>query len=225
MADTLMQPQTIVQGAESIAPAAAAGAAVTPVPMTSYARALASLQAGPNPTLLVFDCDYTLYPFDCDKDRFAPFSNLAWSGIHDCHWSPANPYPAVPGIFGAIADSGIPVAFLSRNPSAVPVSNLLRTIPCESKNPTAPKDLWGTMRSVGYFHAYSSGGEGGKNRHFAALKAFSDVPFSHMLFFDDLQENIDAATKQGTTCVRLGRLGLTVEAFIAGIDGWRVRKP
>ena len=223
MAATITQPQPIVEAAEPIAQAAEP-VPQTPLPMTSYARALASLQAGPTPTLLVFDCDYTLYPFDCDKDRLAPFSNLAWSGIHDCHWRPANPYPAVSGIFGAIADSGIPVAFLSRNPSAGPVENLLRTLPCESKGPTAPKDLWGIMPSRGYFHAYSSGGGRGKDRHFAALRAFSDIPFNKMLFFDDLQENIDAAAKQGTTSVRLGRVGLTVEAFIAGIDGWRAAK-
>uniref|UniRef100_A0A6C0AMA8 Magnesium-dependent phosphatase-1 n=1 Tax=viral metagenome TaxID=1070528 RepID=A0A6C0AMA8_9ZZZZ len=194
----------------------------TPRPMTPYARALSCLQDGPSDILLVFDCDWTLYPYDCDKERMAPFSHLAWSGVHDCHWRSANSFPDVPGIFGAIADAGIPVAFLSRNSCAESLEDLLRTLPCDSKGITAAKNLWDTMPSPHYFHAYSNNGIGkGKDRHFAALKAVSGISFSNMLFFDDKEENIDAAVTQGSTSVHLDKLGLTVDAFITGIDGWR----
>ena len=224
----LLAPQPLAEPlAEPLAkPLAEPLAVVTPPPDTVYAATLASLNSGPTPTLLVFDCDYTLYPYDCDKDRIAPFSYVAWSGMHDRHWRPANPYQDVPAIFGAIADFGISVAFLSRNPSAEPLENLLRTLPCDSKGEAAPKNLWATMPSSAYFHAYSSDRVGrGKDRHFRTLRAFSGIPFNMMLFFDDLPENIDAAAKQGTTSVRLGIQGLTLRAFIAGINGWRDAMP
>jgi len=81
------------------------------------------------------------------------------------------------------------------------------------------------MPSQDYFHAYSRDGIGnGKDRHFAALQAASGVPFKNMLFFDDMKDNIDAAARQGTTSVLLQRNGLSLQAFIAGVDGWRKRQ-
>jgi methionine salvage enolase-phosphatase E1 len=79
------------------------------------------------------------------------------------------------------------------------------------------------MPSPYYFHAYSRDGIGnGKDKHFAALQSTTGIAFKHMLFFDDMKDNIDAAAKQGTTSVQLNnRAGLTVEAFACGIEGWR----
>ena len=28
---------------------------------------------GRKPSIIAFDCDWTLYPYDCDKDRIPPF--------------------------------------------------------------------------------------------------------------------------------------------------------
>jgi hypothetical protein len=44
-----------------------------------------------------------------------------------------------------------------------------------------------------------------------------------MLFFDDLIDNIMQAQKQGTTSVHVKRNGVTWEAMIIGIEGWRAR--
>ena len=196
----------------------------TPPPQTDYEIAMAALNSGANPALLVFDCDWTLYPYDCDKHRMAPFSNCPFGeGIFDRFYRKSDPYKSVPAIFGAIADSGIPVAFLSRNPSAFQVRNLLSTIPCQTKVSPTPKTLWDTMPSHHYFHAYSSDGVGsGKDRHFAAIRGVCGTEFKNMLFFDDLPENIVAAQRQGTTSVLLGKSGLSLQAFLAGVEGWRV---
>jgi magnesium-dependent phosphatase 1 len=195
---------------------------MTPPVFTPYERARAALAAGPNPSLLVFDCDYTIWPFDCDKDVIAPFVKCSWSGAYDYHGRPSNAYHDVPGIFGAILDAGIPVAFLSRNPSANSVRQLLQVLPCLNKVGAVEKYLWDAMPSHHYFHAYSSGGVGkGKDRHFAALHAVCAIPFSDMVFFDDMIDNINAASKSGVTSVHLTRNGLTAAAFICGIEGWR----
>ena len=195
---------------------------VTPPLLTPYHRVRTSLDENVNPSLLVFDCDYTIWPFDCDKDVFAPFTKTTWSGVFDYFGRPSNAYHDVAGMFGAILDAGIPVAFLSRNPSAHSVRELLEALPCLNKVGAVEKSLWDTMPSPDYFHAYSSSGIGrGKDRHFAALQGVCGIPFANMVFFDDQIDNVEAASRRGVTSVHLKRHGLTVSAFIRGIEGWR----
>lgn len=195
---------------------------VTPPLLTPYHRARTSLEENVNPSLLVFDCDYTIWPFDCDKDVFAPFTNSTWSGVYDYFGRPSNAYHDVAGIFGAIQDAGIPVAFLSRNPSAHSVRELLEALPCLNKVGAVEKSLWNTMPSPDYFHAYSSSGIGkGKDRHFTALQKVCGIPYADMVFFDDQVDNVKASSRMGVTSVYLKNNGLTVSAFIRGIEGWR----
>ena len=195
---------------------------ITPPLLTPYHRARTSLEENCNPSLLVFDCDYTIWPFDCDKDVVAPFTKSIWAGVYDYFGRPSNAYHDVAGIFGAILDAGIPVAFLSRNPSADSVRQLLQALPCLNKVGAVEKYLWDTMPSPHYFHAYSSSGIGkGKDRHFTALQRVCGIPFADMVFFDDLLDNVQASSRMSVTSVHLKRHGLTVSAFIRGIEGWR----
>jgi HAD superfamily hydrolase (TIGR01509 family) len=186
---------------------------------------LSDILNGRKPSIIAFDCDWTLYPYDCDKDRIAPFQKTAY-GLVDMWGQRSEPYPDVSSIMSAIVDAEIPVAFLSRNPSADSVENLLRTIPLYSVT-RGTLSVWDAMPNRDYFHAYSArsaGGYGkGKDRHFAALMAATGVHPNHILFFDDMKDNIDAAAAQGTTSILLGKPGLTWSAFIAGITGWRER--
>jgi magnesium-dependent phosphatase-1 len=206
----------------SVAPQNLLAPAATPVQEVDV---VARIFSGKNPSLLVFDCDFTIWPFDCDKHVISPFRALPFGGIIDRFGRPANPFRDVQKIFAGIVDAGIPVAFLSRNPSAVYIEELLRCIMIYPK--TKPlMSLWDTMPSREYFHAYSRDGVGkGKDKHFAALQKASNIPFHKMLFFDDLPENILAAQAQGTTAVLVGvTRGLNVEAMDAGIDLWRSKQ-
>ena len=213
------QPEQSEQTSTALAPPIPV---TTPPLLTPYHRVRTSLEENCNPSLLIFDCDYTIWPFDCDKDVVAPFMKTTWSGVYDYFGRPSNAYHDVPGIFGAIQDAGIPVAFLSRNPSAHSVRELLEALPCLNKVGAVEKSLWDTMPSPQYFHAYSSGGIGkGKDRHFTALQAVCGIPFADMAFFDDQVDNIKAASRMGVTSVHLNRNGLTTSAFICGIEGWR----
>jgi len=216
------QPVLPGQPEQALSALATSQLIITPPLLTPYHRARTSLGENSNPSLLVFDCDYTIWPFDCDKNVVAPFMKSTWSGVYDYFGRPSNAYHDVAGIFGAILDAGIPVAFLSRNPSAHSVRELLEALPCLNKVGAVEKSLWDTMPSPQYFHAYSSGGIGkGKDRHFTALQAVCGIPFADMLFFDDKIDNIEAASSKGVTSVHLKRNGLTVSAFINGIEGWR----
>jgi magnesium-dependent phosphatase-1 len=176
-----------------------------------------------NPKIIVFDCDWTLYPFDCDKHLVGPFKKVS-TFVLDGHGRCAAPYAAVPNILGAIVDAGIPVAFLSRNPSAGPLEQLLRTLPLASAR-FPDGSLWDAMPSRDYFHAYGSQGIGkGKDRHFAALYSLTGIGPSEILFFDDLPENIAAAEAKGIASILIGDQGLTWSAFSAGIRRWRDKK-
>lgn len=195
------------------------------VPMPMSIDVVNRIFSGKNPDLLVFDCDYTLWPFDCDKDVISPFTLSPFGSILERYGRSANPYCDVQKLFAGIVDAGIPVAFISRNPSAQYVEELLRCIKIITKT-RGQISLWDTMPSRDYFHAYSSGGVGrGKDRHFAALKKVSGILFHNMIFFDDLPENILAAQAQGTTSVLVGpKRGLNIEAMDAGIDLWRSKQ-
>lgn len=177
-----------------------------------------------NPSLLVFDCDWTIWPFDCDKDVIAPFSRSPNGGVFDYYSRGSNPYLEVPAIFSAAVKAGIPVAFLSRNPSAGPVEALLRSIEILPRPREEPMFLWDAMPSREYFHCYSTNGFGnGKDLHFANLKKATGIPFSEMLFFDDLPANIDASRAQGTVSVQV-KSGVNERSVAAGLIVWRERK-
>jgi magnesium-dependent phosphatase 1 len=178
-----------------------------------------------NPGAFVFDLDYTIWPFDCDKDVIAPFTMCDDGNIRDRNGKLANPYPDVPSIIAHIIDKGIPIIFASRNRSRNSIKALLKTIPimCYNKN---IKTLWDALMLPNLLHAYSSDGIGnGKDKHFAAIYKDTLINFTRMIFYDDIPENIDAAKAQGTTSILLSRThGLTWQKFSEGIVEWRSRK-
>lgn len=190
------------------------------------ASLLALLQGGKRPGLVVFDADYTLWPFDCDKDVIAPFYSEPPDpcGPYDRFGRLAAPYEAVPLIVAALVDADVPIAVASRNPSAGPVSQLLRAIDISPSIRTHTTNLLDALPSPLHFHAYSSGAHGkGKDRHFTALLEQTGVAFKDMLFFDDLPENIAAARAMGITSVLIVKDGLTIAAFTNGLAEWRAK--
>jgi magnesium-dependent phosphatase 1 len=176
---------------------------------------------GENPPMLVFDVDYTLWPFDCDNQVIAPFNRSPYGGVHDRFGRPANVFTEVSSIFAAAVDAGITVAIASRNPSAGPVESLLRATPMAPRLRPELSCLWDAIPDRALFNAYSSGGMKGKTKHFKEIQAVSGLPFGDMLFFDDIDENVLHARAMGVTAVRIERAGLTWAAVNKGIREWR----
>ncbi len=113
-------------------------------------------------------------------------------------------------------------AIASRNPSFSSIAQLLACImiPVDGEH----KSVW-SMLPAGCFHAYSSGGAKGKTAHFKRISQATGRPVSEMLFFDDMPENIQEATKQGATCVLVGqKTGLTMAAFMCGLAAAQQRQ-
>lgn len=187
-----------------------------------YTKAMGLLNSGKRPTLMAFDLDYTMWPRDCDLNVRPPFCSYE-DRVYDVFGSDASPYKDVADLLGAIVDSHIKVAFLSRNPSYMAVESLLRACPMNSKKFGVEGKLWDAVESRDYFHSYSSGGSGkGKDKHFAALLNMTGVDFKEIIFFDDLPENIEAAKAQGSTAVLVSKAtGLDMSAFTQGLVQWR----
>jgi magnesium-dependent phosphatase-1 len=179
---------------------------------------------GENPSMVVFDADFTLWPFDCDKDVIAPFTSSPFGGTYDRYGRFANVFMDVPSIFGALVNAGITVAIASRNPSAGPIESLLRETSMAPRMRPELTCLWDAIPDRALFHAYSSGGVPGKTKHFNAIQAASGVSFKDMLFFDDFADNILPARAMGVTAVQVGRGGLTWAAMNMGIIGWRAAR-
>ena len=179
---------------------------------------------GENPSVVVFDADFTLWPFDCDKDVIAPFTSSPYGGTYDRYGRFANVFMDVPSIFGALVNAGITVAIASRNPSAGPIESLLRATSMAPRMRPELTCLWDAIPDRALFHAYSSGGVPGKTKHFTAIQAASGVSFKDMLFFDDITENILLARAMGVTAVQVDRAGLTWAAVNRGIREWRAAR-
>jgi magnesium-dependent phosphatase 1 len=177
-------------------------------------------EGGANPKLVVFDLDYTLWPFDCGLQVVGPFSPGVAGGIVDGRGYPANPFKDVRVICAALIDYDIPFAIASRNPGLSHIESLLRTIRFDCKRGNI--SIWDALPGPGYIHAYSSNGVAGKNRHFAALNAACNVPYKQMLYFDDLEENVASARALGCTAYKVGRSGLTWLALGEALRAWRL---
>lgn len=180
---------------------------------------------GSNPKLFIFDCDYTIWPFDCNgnhnHDVTSPFYRYPDGIVVDKYGRSANPYPNVPYILGALYDAGIPVAFASRNPSTGYVKELLQAIPLKSQQPGL--SLWDCLRGrEDLFHAYSSGGSNNKLRHFTALQTATGLNFTDMVFFDDGPGNVTHAESIGIISILLKQVtGLTWDAIDTVVGRWR----
>jgi magnesium-dependent phosphatase 1 len=179
---------------------------------------------GKNPRMIVFDLDYTIWPFDCERDVLAPF---AWAFhanmVLDRYGRPAMPFKDVQSIIAAAVDAGVTIAYASRNPSVGPIESLLRSIPIAPRKHPDVDSLWAALPSPDYFHAYSSGGAKGKTKHFAAIHAVSGIPYEEMVFFDDLDDNLKPAREMGITSMKIERRGLSWDEVEMGVRRWRAR--
>jgi magnesium-dependent phosphatase 1 len=179
---------------------------------------------GPNPRMLVFDLDYTVWPFDCDMNVIAPFFWAPYTNmVVDRFGRSAMPYKDVQSIIAAAVDAGITIAYASRNPSAGPIEALLRAIPIAPRKYSDVDSLWAALPSRDYFHAYSSGGAKGKTKHFAAIQAASGVAYEDMVFFDDVDDNLMRAREMGIISVKMGPRGLWWDDLEMGVRRWRAR--
>ena len=175
------------------------------------------------PAVVVFDLDFTLWPLDVDCTA-TPFVSST-RGVVSADGKRLAPFPEAPACLATLFDAGVRIAFASRTHDPAAAEALLKLLPLPSQT-RAGSSLWDALRGErAMFQAYPSRGARAKATHFAAIASASGAPFSDMLFFDDLIENVRDAEARGTACVHVGSAGLTRGALEVGLARWRGRGP
>ncbi|KAJ7313163.1 hypothetical protein JRQ81_004437 [Phrynocephalus forsythii] len=153
------------------------------------------------PSLVVFDLDYTLWPFWVDTHVDPPFHKSSDNSVRDRNGRLVNLYPEVPAVLERLHSAGIPMAAASRTGEVQGANQLL--------------DLFGLSRFFRYTEIYP----GSKVTHFQRLSQESGIPLSQMLFFDDENRNIYDVSKLGVTCI-LVPSGMNLSLLNHGLEAF-----
>ncbi|XP_033024793.1 magnesium-dependent phosphatase 1-like [Lacerta agilis] len=153
------------------------------------------------PSLVVFDLDYTLWPFWVDTHVDPPFQKNSDGSVQDHNRQPINLYPEVPAVLEKLQAEAIPMAAASRTGEIRGANQLL--------------DLFGLNRFICYAEIYP----GSKVTHFQKLSQQTGVPLSQMLFFDDESRNIYDISKLGVACILVPN-GMNLSLLKQGLEAF-----
>lgn len=193
----------------------AATTAATTAPALPASLADPSL---PLPKLIVFDLDYTLWPFWVDTHVTPPLkANALHSAATDRLGEGFAFYADVPAILAALPRAGVRLAVASRTEAPPLARHLLKML-----HVPAPGAEAKSRRALDVFDAGLEMYESSKTRHLKELQARAGVRFEDVLFFDDESRNRD--TEQLGVTMWLVRDGITWAEVEAGVDEWRRRR-
>lgn len=199
----------------------------------------------PLPGLIVFDLDYTLWPFWVDTHPTPPLKPVGdGSGMTDRYGETYTFYPEVPSILYEAKRRDILLGLASRSGTPDLANQMLRAINVPVPEHYLPKPEGDAALEVAEekpqkaitFFTFREIYPGAKTRHFKRIqantksiaKSQSDapkggIPFEDMLFFDDESRNRDVERELGVTFY-LVRDGVTREEVDAGVWEWRKRR-
>lgn len=161
------------------------------------------------PKVIVFDLDYTLWPFWCDTHVNTPIRPKPDGGaVVDSYGDHFSFYKDVPEILVELSKMpDVKVCLASRTHTPRIATDLLNMLLIDNKPMSTFFDLtaWGTSSKVG---------------HFKELQSHAKVPFEDMILFDDETRNRDVERQLGVTFVEVVG-GLNKKTFKGGIERWR----
>ncbi|XP_011642055.1 magnesium-dependent phosphatase 1-like [Pogonomyrmex barbatus] len=140
-------------------------------------------QMAKKPKVIVFDLDYTLWPFWVDTHVDPPFKKRAQNKIVDAHGRTVRYYTDVPDVLKQLSEEGYELAVASRTSEIKGAKQLL--------------DLFGWKRYFKYFEIFP----GSKVTHFSNIQKSSQIDYKDMLFFDDETRNITEIGKLGVHAI------------------------
>ncbi|KAK6777873.1 hypothetical protein RDI58_024591 [Solanum bulbocastanum] len=140
------------------------------------------------PRLVVFDLDYTLWPFYCECLSKQQMPSL---------------YPHGKDILYALKDKGVNIAIASRSPTPDIANAFLDKLGLS---------LLFVAKLQEIFSSWTH-----KTEHFQKINRRTGVPYKEMLFFDDEDRNIEAVSKMGVTSILMDD-GVNLEALRQGLS-------
>ncbi|XP_078007406.1 magnesium-dependent phosphatase 1 isoform X4 [Phascolarctos cinereus] len=156
------------------------------------------------PQLVVFDLDYTLWPFWVDTHVEPPFRRNRDGSVRDSNEKIVRLYPEVPDVLDRLHGLGVTIAAASRTGEIRGANQLL--------------ELFDLTKYFAHKEIYP----GCKVTHFERLQQKSGIPYSEMIFFDDEKRNIIDVSKLGTEWYCWGERSLR---YISIHRGWLVCMP
>ncbi|KAL1594563.1 hypothetical protein SLS60_010324 [Paraconiothyrium brasiliense] len=168
----------------------------------------------PLPKIVVFDLDYTLWPFWVDTHVTGPLK--AQEGglkVEDRYGEGYGFYSDVGGILDALKQKGILIGAASRTHAPDLGREMLKLL-------KIPNSSSSSQRAIDYFD-YQQIYPGDKTTHFERIHRDSKIAFEDMLFFDDESRNKNVE-KLGVV-MQLVRDGVTINEIDAGVRKWRKR--
>lgn len=147
----------------------------------TYARLQKLFRKKLKPKLIVFDLDYTLWPFWCDTHVSPPFKKTK-EGIFDRRNYHVELYPKSKEILEILKTEGFLIAAASRTETPDIAEQLLR--------------LFEINELFDFKQIFPSC----KLRHFKNLSEESEIEFKEMIFFDDEMRNIQDISSLNVVC-------------------------
>ena len=181
------------------------------------------------PSLIIFDLDYTLWPFWVDTHVSAPVKPKKNNTVMVDRWGESFTfYSDVPAILHAARSANIPMSLASRTSAPELARDMLRGLVIPNPSSIqAEKQNEKEAKAESYF-VYPQIFPGSKTTHFQRLQAAlrksgKEVAFADMLFFDDEARNRNVETELGVTFC-LVRDGVTKNEIDRGVNEWRRRR-
>ncbi|XP_050455017.1 magnesium-dependent phosphatase 1-like [Cataglyphis hispanica] len=135
------------------------------------------------PKVIVFDLDYTLWPFWVDTHVTPPFRRGAQNKVVDTYGYTIKYYSDVPNILKLLSEEGYELGIASRTSEIKGAKQLL--------------DLFDWNKYFKYVEIFP----GSKVTHFFNIQKSSQADYKDMLFFDDETRNIREVGKLGVHAI------------------------
>ncbi|XP_060832597.1 magnesium-dependent phosphatase 1-like [Bombus pascuorum] len=134
------------------------------------------------PKIIIFDLDYTLWPFWVDTHVTPPFKKKG-NDVVDSRGQIIQYYKEVPDVLKHLYDEGYELGVASRTSEIQGAKQLL--------------NLFDWNKYLKYKEIYP----GCKVTHFSKIQKASGIDYRDMMFFDDENRNIVDVGKLGVNCI------------------------